>query len=273
VKADGALELRGIVPGTYDLVATSAYTVQVSGPAVRQVTTRLLAHLPIEAGGADIENVTLTLRPGFNVTGRIAIEGRPGNANYPDISGMRVQLLREPNIPQISPQPARVAPNGTFNLTGIVPGEYRLRVTSQTLKTYTKMARLGAIDILKSGLRIEGDPQAQLEILLSPNPGTLDAIVFADNQQPAQNVTVVLVPDFSQRGDFELYRSASTDAAGRAHIDGIVPGDYKIFAWEEVDPGAWQYADFLRIYEDRGKPVQVFEGSKETVDLRAITRK
>jgi hypothetical protein len=98
----------------------------------------------------------------------------------------------------------------------------------------------------------------------------LDAAVQNEKQESVSSVTVVLVPDAARRQRFELYRTANTDASGRVHFENVVPGDYKVFAWEVVEGGAWQDPDFLRIHEERGKPVRVSEGGRELVDVRMI---
>jgi hypothetical protein len=51
----------------------------------------------------------------------------------------------------------------------------------------------------------------------------------------------------------------------------VVPGDYKAFAWENVEIGAWQDPDFMRMYEDRGKPVHIPESGAASSELRLIT--
>ena len=38
----------------------------------------------------------------------------------------------------------------------------------------------------------------------------------------------------------------TTDAMGRFHIEGLPPGDYKAFSWEDIETGAWQDPDFIR---------------------------
>jgi hypothetical protein len=47
------------------------------------------------------------------------------------------------------------------------------------------------------------------------------------------------------------------DATGKFNMDGIAPGDYKLFAWEAVPNGAWMNAEFLARYEGRGVAVSV----------------
>ena len=94
--------------------------------------------------------------------------------------------------------------------------------------------------------------------------------VFDDLQKPVIDATVVLVPDAPRRQRFDLYYVDGSDASGRAHFAGLAPGDYRIFAWEDVPADAWQDQDFLRRYEDRSRPIRIREGGRETIDLRSI---
>jgi hypothetical protein len=61
-----------------------------------------------------------------------------------------------------------------------------------------------------------------------------------------------------------------TDTAGHVHIDGVMPGEYKAFAWDYVPRGAWQDSNFIRMYEDLGKPVHIRQGNNELIDLKLI---
>jgi hypothetical protein len=57
---------------------------------------------------------------------------------------------------------------------------------------------------------------------------------------------------------------------GHFHADGIPPGDYRAFSWTDVENGAWQDPDFLRRFEDRGRPVRITESGVATLELRLI---
>ena len=59
---------------------------------------------------------------------------------------------------------------------------------------------------------------------------------------------------------------------GRFHIDRIPPGDYRAFAWEDVNDGAWQDPEFMSVNENRGTPVRIAEGTTGTVRLTLIAR-
>jgi hypothetical protein len=255
VAPNGTFEFRGVVPGTYDAVA-------------RLNNGQLSAHIPIEVGNVDVENLSLLLQPGFNLTGTIAVEGLGSNEDSASLANIRVELRSVPFIPLIAGSNNGTVQNGSFTLSGLTAGDYQLRVTGGNPSHYVKSARLGAIDVLNSGLRIDGPPQGPLQIVISPNSGTFDGLVLDEKGDPAANVMFVLVPEPSRRHLSELYRAASADAAGRVHLQGVIPGSYKAFAWDgDVENGAWQDPDFIRNYEDRGRAVRIEEKGTATLKV------
>ena len=259
----GSFEIRGVVPGSYDVMATT-----------NNRNARLSARVPIEVGGSDVDNVTLVLSPGYPIAGRIAIDGRPATPTDTEIPRIRINLRPDSGAPQgpaMGPPPAAaIQPNGTFTLPQVGQGDYRLNVSGMPQNHYVKAARFGSIDVLSQGLRITGQPSSQLEILISPNTASIEGAVTDDKQRPAVNVTVVLVPEGAFRQRLDLYRVVSTDANGRFNLTGIPPADYRLFAWEDVEQGAWQDPEFTRLYQEYGKAYRLAEGARTTADLRVI---
>jgi len=135
---------------------------------------------------------------------------------------------------------------------------------------YVKSARYGAVDLMNDGLRLDRQPTGPLEIFVATDTGTADGVVQNDKQEPSVNVTVVFVPEGTRRNRLDLYRTASTDAMGHVHVEGVPPGDYRVFAWEDVENGAWQDPDFIRRFEDQSKSVRINENSTTRVELRVI---
>ena len=88
---------------------------------------------------------------------------------------------------------------------------------------YVKSAALGGSDASNLLLHIEGEPRGGLDVLVGTNPGSLDATVQNESQEAVLGVTVVLVPSGTQQLRSELYRSATSDASGRIHLDSVVP--------------------------------------------------
>jgi len=260
INNGGTFEIRGVPPGSYEVVAM-----------FNERNNRMTARLPLEIGSSDVQNVSLILSPGFSLTGRLAIEGQAGTGNQ-DVSRIRV-MLRPDSAGQVlggaSPNSA-VKADGAFALEQVGRDDYRLTVTGMPRNAYVKTARYGSTDVMSEGLRLDRQPTGPLEILVSTSSGVADGIVQTDKQEPAINVMVVLVPEAARRTRLDLYRTISTDAAGRFHLEGIPPGDYRVFAWEDVETGAWTDPDFIRRFEDRGKPVRINEGSSSNIELRLI---
>jgi len=259
VSPTGTFEFRHMAPGAYDLVASLA------DPA----SGKLATSLPVDIAGTNIDNINLVLQPQVTITGKLSVEGLQGDRLDLKPTNIRVELRREPYTPELLVLLPTVAADGTFTLSGVTPGDYRLKVTTIGLKTYIKSARLGGVDALNPPFRVDGSA-AQLDIVLSLNAGALEALVVDDARKPVNDATVVLVPELSRRQRFDLYVVSGTDSSGHAHFEGLPPGDYKMFAWSDVPADAWADPDFLRPYEDRGRAVRITEGSNESIEVRLL---
>jgi hypothetical protein len=293
VSDTGAFEFRNLAPGGYELIATF----NAPGPGALLVGTPLgnaagltaanaavgrgpripgapvmAARTQVDIVSADVEGVSLLLENGFNVNGRITLEGR--SASDGSLNGVRIQLQSDPLIPPLAIPAVNPEADGTFSVTGVSPGNYRLSVGALPRNTYMKAALLGGIDILNTGgTRLEGEPRGGLDIILGNAPGSLDAAVVDNRQMPVAGVTVALVPDSARRKRYDLFRQATSDSSGRIHLDNVVPGDYKVFAWEVVESNAWTDPDFLRTYENNGVAVRITEGGRGATDVQVIPYK
>jgi hypothetical protein len=164
----------------------------------------------------------------------------------------------------------RVSIAPLLNIQGAYRSPVRAAVPSSLQHAYVKSIRLGNADVLNGGLHLDRQPDAPLEILIGTTPGTLEGVVVNDSRVPVPNVTVALVPDAARRARFDLYRSATSDAAGRFRIADVPPGDYTALAFDGIESGEWQSAEFVAPYEGRGKPVRVVDGAPATVELIAL---
>src|SRR5262249_42889463 len=111
--------------------------------------------------------------------------------------------------------------------------------------------------------------EGSLEIILSPNVGQLDGTVIGADQKPVSGVQAVLIPE-RQRSRLDLYKVATTNPDGRFTILGATPGDYRLFAWEDIEPFSYFDPEVLKQYETQGKLVRIGELSKETAEVRII---
>src|SRR5262245_21432574 len=220
----GAFEIRGVVPGSYEIIAV-----------LNDRNNRMTARLPLEIGNSDVQNVSLVASPGFTLSGRLVIEGQQAGTGNQDLSRVRV-MLRPDSAAQIAggAPAAPVQADGTFTLQQVGRDDYRLSIGGMPRNAYVKMAHYSSIDVMSEGLRLDRQPTEPLDILISTNTGIADGVVQNDKQEASVNVTVVLIPDAARRSRFDLYRTASSDATGHFHIEGVAPGDYHVFSWENV---------------------------------------
>ena len=79
-----------------------------------------------------------------------------------------------------------------------------------------------------------------------------------------------MIPD--QRLPFwpDLLQNEVTDANGRFSFRGVPPGDYKVFAWTDVELGAPEDPEFRRPFESLGAAVRLGTGESAAVNLKAI---
>ena len=113
-------------------------------------------------------------------------------------------------------------------------------------------------------------PQGQLEIVIARNGASVEGTLMDDKAQPEPNVAVVLIPEPRLRLQTHLYKTSFTDASGRFQIQGIPPGDYTVLAWVNVESGAWEDPDFIKLYEGRGERIHLDNAAKNTVQLKVI---
>jgi len=290
----GAFEFRNVAPGSYEIAAT----VNAAGPGVVLLGTPLGAaaglttanvvggrggrnpgqpvmgvRVPVDVNSADIDGISLVLENGYNVAGRTTVEGVVSNDALSSVTGMRILLQSDPVIPPLAIAPAFPEADGTFSFTGVTPGTYRLSIAGLPRNMYVKTARFAGDDVYNSGLRIEGDPRGQLEIVLGATPGSLDVVTMDEKQMPEGGVGVALVPDPSQVKRIDMYRNATSDASGKVHWDGVIPGDYKIFAWEDIENGAWADPEFMRNFDGRGTSVHIDDRGRATASVKVIPYK
>jgi hypothetical protein len=264
-RADGSFDIAGVVPGSYVLFASD-----------RNRT----GAVSLQVGDINVDNVVIAATPGFRVSGRIIAEGQSQRGSDPHLTDQRVFFRRDPDIlgmpsagPSFSPP---LSADGSFVLEGVPAGDFRVTFglpgSRQALPpdVYIKSIRMGTADVLEGGLHLSGQLRDVLEIVIGANGGRVGGTVVNGGRDPVPNTTVVAVPDASDRHRTDRYKSVSSDASGRFQIRGLAPGSYSLFAWEDVEEGAWQDPDFLRPYESRGASVRVRDGSDETVQLTVI---
>jgi hypothetical protein len=118
------------------------------------------------------------------------------------------------------------------------PGHYDVQVDASG-GLIPKRIRAEDTEAMQEGFTISHSGKAPLEIALSHDGATIEGIGQKADGQPVPGATVVLIPGTKLRSRHGLYRETSTDQFGRYHFGAVTPGDYKLFAWSDVEPDIW----------------------------------
>jgi hypothetical protein len=308
----GNFDIGGVAPGSYVLYAstsmrdpnapTPAALQGANAATIQQLLSQgvniggsipLGVRLPVEMGEQNLDGISLSLLTGGSLAGEFIFEGKLATDLTPQQkSSFRVNLVRDPDIPGATlggASQAGIAPNAAdtaFRLQSVFPGDFRVTVSpfvntfswsqpalaDPLANMYVRSIRFGSGEVLGEGLHLmTNNPDQRLQIVLATG-GQLEGVVTNERNEPMANVRIVAVPDLAFRRRDDLYKSAATDGSGKFKIQGIAPGDYRVYAWEDIADGAWLDADVLRDFEARGKPVRVTESGTSAVEVVAIPR-
>ncbi len=254
---DGSFKLPAVLPGSYVLVADQFGE---NGGVIGS------ARLELEVLDQDIKGVTLTLiRPG-DLIGRVRLESSRGSAASLELTdgrtgNLQVSLQRLDDETSFVAAPVNEA--GRFRLKSVSPGIYRVLVNNLNAGLYVKSIRVGDYDVSEAGLDLsKGALSGEISITLSANGGGLKGNVHNEDGTSTGGAQVVAMPISS------LYRPKTVIAESNGHyeIKGLAPGEYRVFAFQEIEPGAAEDADFMKQFADKSGKVTIHELGTETVD-------
>jgi protocatechuate 3,4-dioxygenase beta subunit len=259
VGKDGTFEMSGIAPGSYDLLA-----VGTGGMA------RILARQPIQVGNQNVDGVTLVAQPPGSISGSLKVEPASAQADT-DLSTVRISLNALNGAAFNFPN-AMAKNDGTFTLDNVAQEKYSLNVLGNPAGTYLKAARIGDLDALANDLDFTGGMSGgTLDILLSNAAGEIDGTVQNDRQQPAPGSVVTLIPDPADSKLYYRYKVTTTDQNGQFVLKGLSPGEYRLYAWEDLETGNQYDPDFMKPLEGLGTKVTVEENGKQALNLTQIS--
>jgi hypothetical protein len=256
VGPDGQFEFRGVRPGAYTLLAQT-----------HEVERRASAPCSVTVGAADLDGLTISVLPAVLITGHVSADG-----GKVDLSNTRIGLRAYPDAEAWGDPTGTATKDGTTRIAGVIPGRYKVIVPETPDGFYLKGVRQGGRDLPGQVLDVTAGGPAQIEVLLSPRAASVTGTVFlADSDEPAVQATVVLIPQEKERRDDPLaYLRTMTDDSGKFTIRNILPGEYKAFAWEDVEYGIYMDPDFIRPVDGKGVAVTLPESARISVKLIAI---
>lgn len=276
--ADGQFVLPSLVPGTYTLVARAAPVDGAPRPAGilgSQAFLPLTARLHVMVTpGSRLEGVGLHLAMGRSVRGRLS--GTSDAA--PPVVGLVVFLesaddgARPIGVPAMAP-----SSDGTFEVPGVSPGRYWLRVavpTPQQQSLFVIGMMAGTQDVLDAPVVVAPDRDTEVIVTMSSDPSVVQvAVRDAAGAAVAGAAVVVFARDAAMRvPQSRRVVFARTGVDGMAVVRALPDGGYVVAAVPTVPPEAEQTADWFSSVAASAVPVDVQDGRLVEVAVRVSVR-
>jgi len=197
----GEFEIRNVVPGSYDLVASSS------------LQNRLyFARVPVEVGAIKPDPVNLELAEAPSVSGTVSSDSdttRLTNVLWIRLNPLDPQQMRRP--PRVE-----VQSDGSFRIPTVMPGHWQLFVDGAT---YLKSVTRGDQQISANDLEI-GASAVSLKIVLGTKFGQID-VTASDPGSGVERVFGILW----SAGDSRFQRNVSFDRQPQ-QLTNLPPGRY-----------------------------------------------
>jgi len=229
LESDGTFDISGISAGEWVLVAVGAGGGFMEfGPAGRA---------NVEVVNRDLENVVVVVRPLVDVHGSVKIVAERSAGNAPSL-GLEVRLM--PLVASAGGYWYMAAPvqsDGAFTLEKPFPGRYRVDATTPP-GGFVKSVLFDGRECIDSGIDLSGEARLGLQITIGTTAGTITGTVTnPDGPLPAA-ATVTLIPDGPPTAIYrpELHPIVRADASGNFTVKNVVPGTYRVYAWERLAP-------------------------------------
>ncbi len=289
--ANGNFSIPDVPPGSYEIFARLPAAPNTgwgtANPPVRATTPWALGRVSVDVHGANVDNINITVRPGFDLKGKVFVDGRPAAA------GLQISLVPDDTASAINDGPGsliydqigqyhpQIGSDGSFTFPLLPEGTYRFQVSfggaeseAAAIKlpanAYIADIRQESVSVYDSGVVVGNAPPNTVEVVVNTNGGSIEGTVIGNEEKPASGMTVVLVPPAERRTNPDLYQTVRTDESGHFAVSGIPPGQYTLFASPTIQVASFQNADFLAKHSAHGSRLEVSDGLHKSAILKAM---
>jgi hypothetical protein len=254
-KRDGTFEIRGVPSGSY-LVKAGSVTRRNGG-----VGYASLGEAAVQVNGHDVNDVVVEVIPPRDLRVNVEVEG----ANHPDLSTLVVAMSSDEGSVETTS-----AETG-FDLPGVSATAYFISLAGgATSKYFVKSIRAGNSESPGALLDLRRTGDAPVTVVLSDKGAALSISVKTDSPDPA-NTTVLFIPDIAD-AEVREHRviEPTADHNNVYSIRNVPPGDYRVFAWRDIEEDAWNDPDFWNLIREKGVGVKLRDSDRQSIEVPLI---
>jgi hypothetical protein len=257
VNPDGSFEITRVRPGSYFLLAQR----------MNRAASGLAAKLPVDVSASDITGLVVPFTEPVTVTGSVKIDSpQTGAAQLRPV----LSLLSADGLPVGVPA-ARSTEAGAFKLDAVFPDRYYLNAAGLPEGYYIKSLRIGGQDATDKGVDLtNAHGTVAMEVTVGANAATLEGVVTIDGK-PGTGAYIAVVTDPPRSEALFRNKFATADQDGRFTIQGLAPGAYSVYAFDQAMPQLARDPGLVRPFERSAVKVRLSESATERVELKAIS--
>lgn len=251
----GLFRFAGVRPGQYRL---TAYDIAAD--------TMLAGTMELTLTDDDRQTLVIPLSPPLTVNGALHLED--GNQIPDDLArAARIRLIperQEPGVPR--PDPGEITSKGRFSIVAPSAGRYRVVADGLPDSYLIGQVRYGTLD-LEDGAFFHLAPGASLDITASSNGATIVATVRTSDGDPLAQAFVIAERDRIGPSGGSVRIPLTADQQGVARASGLLPGSYRLYAFEGGDVLS---ARSLDLSQYTGTAVDVTARGQTRVEIKAL---
>lgn len=283
--ASGSFTFLGVPAGQYELQVTRVPRpiflppgLPASGAGPNAETTQseptLWARMPISVEGSDIGGVTVTLRTGVRVTGRVEFDGAAPKPTA-DRFATATLILQDLDNQGQPILPTRMGQDGLFTTQGVIPGHYLLTVGGNFGREWNlRSVMANGHDLSASPQLLESDVQGAVATF-TDHPNQVDVSVDPAGTSADNSQLVVFFP-----ANYQAWLAAGTagrlsgamrvDAAGHILLRSLPAADYDFAAISSDFSQDWKDPKILEAIAREATHVSLGDSDHRTVELKPV---
>ncbi|HET9371421.1 MAG TPA: carboxypeptidase-like regulatory domain-containing protein [Vicinamibacterales bacterium] len=266
-----SVTLKDVTTVHLHAVAAGTYVIRASGFSAAGGASRSWAHQVVTVDGINPLDVSAVLVPGARIEGRIAYAGASPPAGWPRVRLVAIDDNMPPEIGEFTGTPI-VAPDGRFEISGIAPGRYLLRVATASGASRWELggATIGGADAYDLPIDIlPGQQFAGATITMVDRLASLSGQLSGADGRARSDLTMVLYASDERywwTGTSRI-RTTRPDSAGTYRFPGLGAGEYRLAAVTAL-PADPADPDYLRQLNNASIGVTILPGERQVQDVR-----
>jgi hypothetical protein len=222
VGAGGKIRICNLHPGVYRLTAFRV-------PDNNQDGSMFFGETEVEVGSKDVHNISLAARATVDVSAEVVWSGKSPDPPVPGEIGVWLDpRARAPFSQEMSHLEGKIPMPGRLTLSGLLVGDYAVRVYGVPNDSYVKDVVYGGFGALYEPMHVGGTMGSDLRIVLGRDGGTLSVKVTDKDGNPVPDCNVVLLP-----------ADVSTEAALAARLIRGQTDQYGSYTYKPLAPGKY----------------------------------